>query len=109
MNKLNVSNLADYEMQNITHMETNMMNLSYNDTINNQWETLCKKVYETCIETMGHTNGKHQDWFDKNDDEILSMLEERLIVPTDKKQKTAQILNCKKATSNIKCLVGQES
>jgi len=47
--KLNVSKLADPEMQTVlmAHMETNMMNLSYNGTINDQWENLCKKMYET--------------------------------------------------------------
>ena len=46
------------------------MNLSYNGTINNKWETLCEKVYETYVDT--HTTRKHQDWFDENVDEILS-------------------------------------
>ena len=77
--KLNVSKLADSEMQKVlmVHMETNMMNLSYNSTINNQWETFCEKVYETSVYTLGHTTRKHQDWFDENDAEISSLLEER--------------------------------
>ena len=54
-----------------------MLNLSYNGTINNQWETLCEKVYKTSVDTLGHTTRKHQDWFDENDGEILSLLEER--------------------------------
>ena len=53
------------------------MNLSYNGTINNQWETLCKKVYETSVNTLRHTTRTHQVWFDENDDEILSLLDER--------------------------------
>ena len=77
--KLNVGKLADSEMQKvlIAHMETNMMPLSYNGSINNQWETLCENVYETSIDTLGHTTRKHQDCFDENYDEILSLLEER--------------------------------
>ena len=77
--KLNVSKLGDSEMQKVlmVHMETNMMNLSYNGTINNQWETLCEKVYKTSVDTLGHTTRKHHDWFDENDAEILSLLEER--------------------------------
>ena len=72
--KQNVSKLADSEMQKVlmAHMETNMMNLSYNGTINNQWETLCEKVYKTSVDTLGHTTR-----FDENDAEILSLLEER--------------------------------
>ena len=54
-----------------------MMNLSYNGTINNQWETLCEKVYKTSVNNLGHTTRKHQDWFDENYAEILSLLEER--------------------------------
>ena len=54
-----------------------MMNLSYNGTISNQWETFCVKVYETSIDTLEHTTRKHQDWFDENDAEILSLLEDR--------------------------------
>ena len=52
MKKLNVSKLADSEMQKVqmAHMEPNMMNLSYNGSINNQWETLCEKVYKTYVE-----------------------------------------------------------
>ena len=61
----------------MAHMETNMMNLSYNVTINNKWETRCENVYHTFIDTLGHTTRKHQDWFDENDDEILSLLDER--------------------------------
>ena len=77
--KLNFSKIADSEMQKVlmAHMETNMMNLSYNGTINNQWETLCEKVYEISVDTLGHTTRKHQDWFDDNDDEMLSLLDER--------------------------------
>ena len=77
--KLNVSKLAGSEMQKVlmAHIETNTMNLSYNVTINNQLETLYEKVYETSVDTLGHTIRKHQDWFDENDDEILSLLDER--------------------------------
>ena len=34
----------------------------------------CTKHY---VDTLGHTTRKHQDWFDENDAEILSPLEER--------------------------------
>ena len=67
MKKLNVSKLADSVMQKvlIAHMETNMMNLSYNGTINDQWETLGENVYETFVDPVGPTTSKHQDWFDE--------------------------------------------
>ena len=34
-------------------------------------------MYKTFVDTLGHTTRKHQDWFDENDAEILSLLEER--------------------------------
>ena len=70
------------------------------------------------VDTLGHTTRKHQDWFDENDAEILSLLEERrrthdAFCPyrqeTENCATCKQNLNCKKATSNSKCLEGQES
>ena len=95
-----------------------MMNLSYNSTISNQWETFCEKLYETSVATVGHTTRKHQGWFDENDAEISSLLEERrrahdAFLSHQKKTENCAIhkqnLNYKKATNNTKCLVGQES
>ena len=56
---LNVNKLADSEMQKVlmAHMETNMMNLSYNGTINNQWEILCEKVYKHLLTLWGTQPG----------------------------------------------------
>ena len=54
----------------MAHMEINVMNLSDNGTINNHWETLCEKVYETSVDTLGHKTRKYQDWFDENYDEM---------------------------------------
>ena len=61
--KLNVSKLADSKMQAMlmTNMETNMTNLSCDGTINDQWENLCEKMYQTSVDTLGHTARKHQD------------------------------------------------
>ena len=49
-----ICKLAESEMQKVlmAHIETNMMNLSYNGTINNQWETLCEKVYTQYMLTL---------------------------------------------------------
>ena len=35
------------------------------------------RKYKTSVDTLGRTTRKHQDWFDENDAEILSLLEER--------------------------------
>ena len=77
--KLNVSKLADSKMQALlmTNMEANVTNLPCDGTINDQWENLCEKVYQTSVDTMGHTARKHQDWFDENDEDILSLLDDR--------------------------------
>ena len=65
-----------------------MMNLSHNGTISNQREALCEKVYETCVDTVGHTTRKHHDAFCPNRQE------------TENCAIRKQHLNCKKATSN---------
>ena len=77
--KLNVSKLADSKMHALlmTNMEANMTNLPCDGTINDQWENLCEKVYQTSADTLEHTARKHQDWFDENDEEISSLLDER--------------------------------
>ena len=55
------------------YTDTNTMNLLYNGTINNQWETLCEEVYQTSFDHLGHTTRKYQDCFDEYEDEILSL------------------------------------
>ena len=101
MKKQNVSKLVASEMQKVlmAHMETNMMNLSYNGTITNQWETLCEKVYETSVDTLGYTTRKHQAWFDENDDQILSLLNERrrthdALLPQQTRNRKQHYANC---------------
>ena len=65
------------------------------------------------ISHLGQISRKHQDWFDENDAEILSLLEESILHFCPNRQETEncatrkQNLNCKKATNNSKCLVGQ--
>ena len=80
-----------------------MMNLSYNGTINNQWETLCEKVYETSIDTLGHTTRKHQNWFDENYAEMLSLLEERRRIHDAFCPNRQETENCATRKQNLNC------
>ena len=34
-------------------------------------------VHSSAATTLGHPSRKHQDWFDDNDEEIVSLLEEK--------------------------------
>ena len=119
--KLNVSKLADSKMQALlmTNMEANMTNLPCDGTINDQWENICEKVYQTSVDTLGPTARKRQDWFDENDKEILSLLDDRRrahgallsqhIRSRNQRYAQAKSKLQKKTTSDAKCLVGQKN
>ena len=42
-----------------------------------QWDTLSKAVMDAAVDTLGYSTRKHQDWFDSNDGEIQTLLNER--------------------------------
>ena len=52
------------------------MNLSSEDPEEN-WRVFQNVVHSPAATTLGHPSRKHQDWFDENDDEIESLLEEK--------------------------------
>ena len=118
--KRNVSKQADIEMQKVlmAHMETNMMNLSYNGTINNQWETLCEKVYKHLLTLWGTQPGNTRIGLVKMMLRFYHCLRKGVghmmhFCPNSQETENCatrkQNLNCTKTTSNSKCLVGQES
>jgi len=41
-----------------------------------QWDTLSKAVLDAAVDTLGYSTRKHQDWFDSNDAEIQTLLNE---------------------------------
>jgi len=42
-----------------------------------QWDTLSKAVMDAAVDTLGYSTRQHQDWFDSNDAEIQTLLNER--------------------------------
>jgi len=42
-----------------------------------QWDTLSKAVMDAAVDTLGYSTRKHQDWFDSNDAEIETLLNEQ--------------------------------
>ena len=52
------------------------MNLSSEDPEEN-WTVFQKVVHSSAATTIGHPSGKHQDWFDENDEEIKLLLEKK--------------------------------
>ena len=57
------------------------MNLSSEDPEEN-WTVFQKVVHSPAATTIGHPSHKHQDWFDKNDEEIKLLLEEKHCLKT---------------------------
>ena len=53
--------------------------MDYNIDMNleERWDKLKTSAYSTAMETLGNPDGKHQDWFDENDAELNSLLEEK--------------------------------
>ena len=41
------------------------------------WDQFRTKIYKTCVETLGLKKRKHRDWFDENDHQINTFLDEK--------------------------------
>ena len=52
------------------------INLSSVDPEKN-WTVFQNVVHSSAATTLGHPSGKHQDWFDENDEDFETLLEEK--------------------------------
>ena len=75
---------------------------------NNTWLDFKEKVYSTSANVLGFVKRKHQDWFDDNDEIIISLLDDKrklfkktLLPHQSQADKTDDILALKLAKSEI--------
>ena len=77
--RLDVSKLNEVSMRqafiNDISNRLGAMNLSSEDPEEN-WSVFQNVVHSSAATTLRHPYRKHQDWFDENDEEIESLLEE---------------------------------
>ena len=75
ISKLNEVSMRQALINNISN-QLGAMNLSSEDPEEN-WAGFQNVVHSSVATTLGHPSRKNQDWFDENDDEIKSLLEEK--------------------------------
>jgi len=67
------------------NLDNKLENLQPNvESVEEKWASFRDAVYSAALETFGPATRHHQDWFDENDSEIHSLLEEkhRMLRPT---------------------------
>ena len=78
--RLNVSSLKSAEAKDklLHDLDSKLNNVaSVQQDVEEAWKQLCDTVYTTAAEHLGHTTHKQQDWFDENDEEIQTLLQEK--------------------------------
>ena len=78
--KLEVKKLSEHRVQDALKdaLASNLpANLQADDDLEAAWSTFRYAVYNTAKSVLGHPRKKHQDWFNENNQEILSLQAEK--------------------------------
>ena len=75
VSKLNQDSMRQAFLTDICN-QMDAINLSLENPDEN-WTVFHNTVHSSASTTLGHPSRKHQDWFDENDDEIQTLLEEK--------------------------------
>ncbi|KAL9961519.1 hypothetical protein ACROYT_G030474 [Oculina patagonica] len=78
--RLNVNKLkCPYTVQKLQlNLDNKLENLQPNlESVEEKWASFRDAVHSAALETLGPATRHHQDWFDENDSEIHSLLEEK--------------------------------
>ena len=78
--RLNVSSLksAGAKDKLLQDLDSKLNNAaSVQQDVEEAWKQLHDTVYSTAAEHLGYTTHKQQDWFDENDEEIQTLLQEK--------------------------------
>jgi len=62
-------------LQNSTDDSTS--NVTDCQSLTNEWSSLCSSIMKLAAESLGFSSKKHQDWFDDQRHDILSLLHEK--------------------------------
>lgn len=46
------------------------------EDIEESWSSFRQTIYTTCKETLGYQQKRHREWFNENDEEIVTLLED---------------------------------
>ena len=63
--------------QTLDHFPIPEQPLFTNQEINNLWTPFISTLYETTSNTIGHSQKRHQDWFDENNQQIHDLLDKK--------------------------------
>ena len=71
---------ADAKALLLTTLQKNLSDVAqhqHGNSVEEHWASFRDAVYGASLEVIGLEQRRHQDWFDENDDEIMSLLDEK--------------------------------